>query len=511
MSATATSAFEAARDFAEHGLPVFPVHTAVDGRCSCGKKACDRRGKHPRTQNGLDAASTDERALLAWNDRWPDANWALACGTHASVIDIDSKAGADPSEVLADYGLGDRPTVWTGKALEGDLVGVRGAHVYCAPGVRTGLTAAAGVEIRGDRAYVLLPGSRHTSGVAYEWRNGARPWDVELRPVPGALVPPRAEKCAASAPRDPDERVPHGARHTHLKDFSVRLARAGVTDERVILAHLWTHFRETCDPEPPPEPGRIEKLAAWATSSDIAERERRREHIKRDAKAALLEVSTILGMRTDDPLVHAERPADHKDTPLTARTASGLEFRWDHQRDMMKPDDLLYPVLAAKGVPGPPKLPLSKPQAMAAYKLLVDACDTFERLNPLDETHEWVDGFEGIAVEISADLSDRATKYAATLDMEEYQPAADEYSVRDRHRWQAPPILVDSASGDRFIGVKDLADYVRKDRLVTVSWADLRARMKEIGWEAHLLQQHQPDVPRKEAGHPKLKTFRRRA
>ena len=74
MSATATSAFETARDFAEHGLPVFPVHTVADGVCSCGKKACDRRG-NPRTPNGLDDASTDERVLLAWNDRWPDANY----------------------------------------------------------------------------------------------------------------------------------------------------------------------------------------------------------------------------------------------------------------------------------------------------------------------------------------------------------------------------------------------------------------------------------------------------
>ncbi len=238
MTATATTAFESARDFAEHGLPVLPLHTVADGRCSCRKgAACDSPGKHPRTANGLKDASADERVLLTWNDKWPDANWALACGTHVSAIDIDSKAGADPSEILADYDLLDRPIVWTGETLEGDLAGVRGAHVYCAPGTRTGKTGAAGVEIRGDRAYVLLPGSRHASGVAYEWRNGARPWDVKLQPVPETLVQ-RPEKTAAAAPRDPDELVPHGQRHNHLKDFGVWLVRAGVTDERVILAHL---------------------------------------------------------------------------------------------------------------------------------------------------------------------------------------------------------------------------------------------------------------------------------
>jgi hypothetical protein len=505
VSATVTSAFETARDFAEHGLPVLPIHTAVDGRCSCGKKACDSPSKHPRTANGLDDASTDERVLLAWNDKWADANYALACGTHVSVVDIDSKSGGDPSEVIPDYELADRPTVWTGEALEGDLVGERGAHVYCAPGVRTGKTAAVGVEIRGDRAYVLLPGSRHVSGVAYEWRNGARPWDV-LQPVPEALVPRRAGKQAASAPRDPDDRVPHGERHNHLKDFGVRLVRAGVTDGRVILAHLWTHFRETCEQEPPPEPGRIEKLATWAAGSDIAERETRREHAKQDAKAALLEASTILGMRGGDPLIHAWRESEHQSTPLSARTESGITIRWERQRDMLMVDDLLYPVLAVTGVPGPEK-PLTKQEAMKVYKYLVTAAETFGRIDMRDETYGWLDGFERIAIEIEGHLGEPASKFLTVLDMRNYRPDPDAEG-QPVERWRAPPILTDLDTGDRYLGVQDLADHLRKDRRITVEYAVLTARMGEIGWTHHELQVWEPEVPRAEAQHPKVTTYR---
>jgi hypothetical protein len=506
MTATTTSAFESARDFAEHGLRVLPVHTAIDGRCSCGKGACDSPGKHPRTANGLKDASADERALLTWNDRWPGANWALACGAHVSVIDIDSKAGADPSEIIPDYELEDRPTVWTGEALEGDLVGTRGAHVYCAPGTRTGLTGAAGVEVRGDGAYVLLPGSRHVSGVAYEWRNGARPWDVELQPVPEALVPRRAEKTAAAAPRDPDDRVPHGGRHNHLKDLAVWLVRAGVTSERVILAHLLTHFEVTCEPDPPREPGRVEKLASWAAGSDIAERERRREHAKVSAKAALIEASQILGMRPDDPLIHAWRESEHQGTPLSARTESGITIRWERQRDMLKGDDLLFPVLAVTGLPGPEK-PLTKKEAMAAYKHLVTACETFGKIDMRDEAYGWLDGFERIAIEIEGRLDDPASKFLAVLDWHEYRPDPDA-DGQPVERWRAPLILTDLDTGDRYLGVQDLADHLRKDRRITVEYAVLTARMGEIGWARQELQAWEPDLPRADARKARVMTYR---
>src|SRR4051794_37182015 len=97
------TAFEVARDASEHGFAVIPTHTVFGRLCSCGDRGCSSPGKHPRTARGVHEATSDERALLHWHERWPDSNWALACGERVAVLDIDSKAGADPREVIDEH------------------------------------------------------------------------------------------------------------------------------------------------------------------------------------------------------------------------------------------------------------------------------------------------------------------------------------------------------------------------------------------------------------------------
>ena len=261
-----SAAFETARDAAEHGLRVLPAHSiGVDGRCTCGNDACSSAGKHPRTTSGLLDASSDEGQLLRWNDRWPDANWGLACGER-TVIDVDPKHGADPRELIDEHDLSHHPVV-----LTGEWEGVRGAHVYCAGGSPTGSATLPGVHVRGLGSYVLLPGSRHWSGVSYEWANGTRPWRTKLEPLPPAFEPRRAGN-GSQAP--PPGRIPHGERHAFLTDRAVRLVRAGVTDPEEILAHLLIAFDQRCEPIPVPEPGSLERLAQWAADSEMSDRER---------------------------------------------------------------------------------------------------------------------------------------------------------------------------------------------------------------------------------------------
>ena len=253
-------AFETARDFAAHELGVFPTHSInAGGCCTCGKRAeCKTAGKHPLTAEGVKDATCDERQLLQWDGKSPLANWAVACD-RVAVVDIDSKFGADPREVISEYGLTDRPGVWTGVAPERDakypnsLAGVRGAQIYCVGGVPGGKTAVAGVEIRGTGLYAILPGSRHVSGVAYEWMNGQRPWSVELEPIPDALTPQSAG-TGEQTPLPAGERIPHGERHNYLTDFAVRLVRSGVTDEKTLLTHIKVEFAERCVLTPEPEP-----------------------------------------------------------------------------------------------------------------------------------------------------------------------------------------------------------------------------------------------------------------
>ena len=58
------------------GWAVFPCHSAdANARCSCGNLACDKPGKHPRTQHGLKDATKNEGKIRQWWEKWPDANW----------------------------------------------------------------------------------------------------------------------------------------------------------------------------------------------------------------------------------------------------------------------------------------------------------------------------------------------------------------------------------------------------------------------------------------------------
>jgi hypothetical protein len=98
---------EAALDLAQADYSVFP---------------CRARAKAPLTAHGFNDATRDERTVLQWWDRWPDANPAVACGeSDVSVVDVDTKHGASPTVILpllADLSPGRSLTVsWTGSRL----------------------------------------------------------------------------------------------------------------------------------------------------------------------------------------------------------------------------------------------------------------------------------------------------------------------------------------------------------------------------------------------------------
>lgn len=153
---TGTRFEQAALDLAEAGYHVFPCH---------------ERGKEPRVGGGFKAATRDERQILSWWDRWPTANIGVACGaTGIAVLDIDSKAGADPDDVLGDLDIAGAPVVRSGEAPEPSaryprsLAGVRGAQVFFKGALRTtNKIGIPGAEIRAVGALVVVPPSVHPS------------------------------------------------------------------------------------------------------------------------------------------------------------------------------------------------------------------------------------------------------------------------------------------------------------------------------------------------------------
>jgi putative DNA primase/helicase len=154
--------------YAALGLHVHPLHTIVDGHCSCDAGSdCAHPGKHPRTPNGVKDATIDRKTIKAWWNRWPDANIGIATGRMSDifVLDVDGDVGkASRKELKAKHGrLPKTVTVRTG----------RGRHLYFrCDGARVGNSVGKlgnGIDVRGDGGYIVAAGSVHVSGTNYRF------------------------------------------------------------------------------------------------------------------------------------------------------------------------------------------------------------------------------------------------------------------------------------------------------------------------------------------------------
>ncbi|WP_182976980.1 bifunctional DNA primase/polymerase [Arthrobacter cheniae] len=220
-----------ALQYAAKGWPVFPVYGIVQGRCTCkdGIK-CDNAGKHPRTSNGVNGATTDPQTVRAWWTQWPDANIGLACGQVSGffAVDVDAKSGG--FESIGAFGqLPETLSVITGGG---------GKHLlfkYPADGVRLGNKVGwlRGVDVRSDGGYVVAAPSLHSSGARYSWQNE----EVEIIEPPLGLI----ESIRGSSTRKDYstdlkdslsilEGIPEGERDDVLFRWACRLRRQHSTD-----------------------------------------------------------------------------------------------------------------------------------------------------------------------------------------------------------------------------------------------------------------------------------------
>jgi hypothetical protein len=220
---------EATLSCAGRGWDVLPLHSIINGRCTCGSPDCDSPGKHPRTLHGVRDATTDEATIRRWWQRWPDANIGIATGAGSGffVLDVDPRHDADDS--LADLERTHGPLPDTVESLTGS----GGRHVlFRHPGdhVPNKVGIAPGLDIRGDGGYIVAPPSLHLSGRRYAWEVSRRPDHVPLAAAPGWLLD------LITAPRDrlPRDGTPllisKGARNWTLYRLGCLLRRYGLCD-----------------------------------------------------------------------------------------------------------------------------------------------------------------------------------------------------------------------------------------------------------------------------------------
>lgn len=172
-----------ALDYATIGWQVFPCHSIVRGRCSCGDADCTSPGKHPRTSRGFKEATTDPQTIRSWWNHWPDANIGVRTGRDSGivVIDIDPRHGGFDSydELLTEVDVPDTLTSKTGGG---------GRHVilrYPESGTIRGRNNwRPGIDVKSDGGYIVAPPSNHKSGGRYEWEN----WGSDIANIPEPLL-----------------------------------------------------------------------------------------------------------------------------------------------------------------------------------------------------------------------------------------------------------------------------------------------------------------------------------
>jgi hypothetical protein len=200
---------EAARAYVARGWAVVPMHVALAGRCSCGRRSCAAPGKHPRVRwQQFESNPPSGARVDAWWRRWPDANVGVLTGpvSGLAVLDIDPRNGGDASIDLLEAHYG--PHASTVESATGG----GGRHLWFrANGPAASAVIAPGCELKGAGGIVVAPPSVHPSGRRYCWRVGHAPGEIDLADAPAWLwaagAPPPGRERRPSPPRTASERA----------------------------------------------------------------------------------------------------------------------------------------------------------------------------------------------------------------------------------------------------------------------------------------------------------------
>lgn len=175
-----TSKLSYALEHAALGIEVLPVW-GIDGagKCACGVDPCKWAGKHPigfLAVHGHKSATTDLEVIRDWWVQYPDANIGGRVPVGMVVVDVDQRKGGHTSLYELTEQNGMLPETRTTITSDG------WHYWFRHDGPTTGWLPA-GLDKRTNKNFVVLPGSRHHSGVSYQWGK-----ELEIAPAPTWLA-----------------------------------------------------------------------------------------------------------------------------------------------------------------------------------------------------------------------------------------------------------------------------------------------------------------------------------
>jgi len=230
---------ECALAYIAKGWRVLPLHSIIEGKCTCGKTDCTSKGKHPYAKfvpTGVKDATNEEAVICAWFDGTIALNIGIATGPESGLVVLDVDAKNNGPETLAQkYGEIPRtPKVGTGGG---------GFHYYFAypkdAEVKNSAgTLGTGLDVRGINGYVVCPPSNHISGKDYTWLIDPRA--VPLIETPGWLLDGKSPPKQALAT---DATIPEGARDNTLTAMAGAMRRTGFDEAAIYKALCETNKR----------------------------------------------------------------------------------------------------------------------------------------------------------------------------------------------------------------------------------------------------------------------------
>jgi hypothetical protein len=163
-------------------LFLFPLHSVVEGRCTCGNISCSSPGKHPLLKyNWKLSATNKEENIKKWLQK-ENVNYAIITGKESSktgkkliVIDVDSSEHNLIQELPKTFSY---------------QTGSGGWHFWFWSKYSIGNSVsflADKVDVRGKNGYVIIPPSIHKSGNRYNF-NMLNSVDTPIADLPQGLL-----------------------------------------------------------------------------------------------------------------------------------------------------------------------------------------------------------------------------------------------------------------------------------------------------------------------------------
>jgi hypothetical protein len=235
MASSVPSMLDGALWWAKHGMPVLPCFEVTDNKCACRNADCQSPGKHPRLPQWQILATTEEKQIREWWQRWPTANVAVCTGRELpgggvlTILDEDPRNDGDSTLAALEHQYGPLPE--TARVITGG----QGHHFFFrtkAPLKSKGGELGFGLDIKSERGYVIAWPSVHASGRRYERDAGADLDETDIAWAPDWMTT-LASKPEPSIKPASHEAAPNffieGGRNNEMASIAGTLRRRGLT------------------------------------------------------------------------------------------------------------------------------------------------------------------------------------------------------------------------------------------------------------------------------------------